>query len=305
MTLTAWHNFLKAKVRLSEKIKDSEWLAPLPNFAVIEIAGADAVDFLHGQFTTAIKTLDLKACQVSAWCNAKGQTYATFLIRRTAQDRFTIILPATLQTSFIERLRRYILRADVQITDLSDAHVIIGAATVDHTLLTKSDCLLLPTDPNRYLMIDTIDRQIERWQSFSQILTPLPTTTWQLHDIQNKLAWLTPATSEKFLPQMLGLDRIHAADYHKGCYPGQEIIARLHFRGTLKRCLHIASCKTNTPPACGDTLVTKDRSSAGKVINVAPMDDTYCLLAVIDNDALNAPLFIGDINDGVQVNLST
>ncbi len=302
MTLTAWNHFLTTEVQLATDLPDSEYMTALLDFAAIEITGPATADFLHGQFTTAVTTLDLKACQFSAWCNAKGQTRATFFLHRSARDCFIILLPTTLRASFIEQLKRYILRADVQVSDLSSACVAVGVVTVEHSTLADCDHLSLPADPNRHIVIASVDQQIARWKTLSQTLTPVPATAWQLRDMNDKRPWLVPATTERFLPQMLGLDQMNALNYQKGCYPGQEIIARLHFRGTLKRRLHRAHCNANATPTEGDPLVTPDNGVVGTVINAVPTGDRWELLAVIDDNVPDAPLFIGAA-DGATVKM--
>ena len=290
-------------------------LSPL---AIIEVAGNDAEDFLHGQFTIDIKGLHNIHCQFSAWCNPKGQVKTTFLIYRN-DNNFTILLPAELKDSFVKQLQMFVLRANVNISDKSDELIRIGVQTKDETILsslvdsvpeqpgdvTRDEiimdnglhCLRIVSakDAHRFIMIGTADKQIELWKELVKQFTPVGTSLWELLDLQTAYPWVTTETTQKFLPQMLNLDLIDGLNYQKGCYPGQEIIARLHFRGQLKRSLCLATTTLDSQAISGDQLyVGNNKQSIGTIINAQPVNDKYYLLAVIDIDSREKKISLGD-----------
>ena len=316
------------------KIKDSDnIITDLSHLAIIEISGNDAEDFLHGQFTTNIKQLSKHHLQFSAWCNPKGQVKATFFIYLHGTE-FYILLPDELKESIIKQLQMYILRADVKLTDKSDKLIRVGLQTHDATLLAdliesvpeqqgnvthgqvttnRGLHALLTVAPNneedasRYILIGSADRQITLWQELVKHFTPIGTPAWELLDIKAMYPWITTQTTQRFLPQMINLDLMDGLDYQKGCYPGQEIIARLHFRGLLKRSLYLATCTLEScseiGPEIGDPLYGDDNEqSVGTVVNTQQSEDKYYLLAVIENDSVESKLSLRS-SDGPGVNL--
>jgi len=301
-------------------------ISDLSYLAIIEISGADAESFLNAQFTSNIKNLSEHQLQFSAWCNPKGQVKTTFYIYRHA-DNFYILLPEELKESFLKQLSMYILRADVQLTDLSDSHSRLGLclkkSDMEKSDVGQSDILnqlpdnlaVLPlasteteVGQSRYIIVTDIQQAESIRESLTEQLTESDSSVWKGLDIQTGIPWLTLETAEKFLPQMLNLDLMEALDYQKGCYPGQEIIARLHYRGELKRNLYLATCTSKeTPkkitPVAGTSIVSSDKS-VGTVIQTQTDVKTTYLLAVIDNDSIQDNLFLYN-TDGPQLTVSS
>ena len=290
----------------------------LSHLAIIEVSGDDAEDFLHGQFTIDIKSLHNLHCQFSAWCNPKGQVKTTFLIYRN-NNNFTILLPSELKESFVKQLQMFVLRANVNISDKSDELIRIGVQMKDESILsslidsvpkqpgdvTQSEvimdnnlhCLRIVSakHTHRFILIGTADRQIELWKELAKQVTPVGSSLWELLDLQAAYPWITTQTTQKFLPQMLNLDLIGGLNYQKGCYPGQEIIARLHFRGQLKRSLCLATVTLDSQARSGDQLYAdNNEQSVGTVINAQPSSDEYYLLAVIDIDSREKKISLGN-----------
>jgi len=319
------HNFPGNETRTIDNI-----VTDLSHLALIEISGDDAEEFLHGQFTINIYHLQKHLLKFSAWCNPKGQVRATFFIYRH-DDGFTILLPAELKESFVKQLQMYILRSDVELLDKSDEKIRIGLNTQNAAFLVG----LINSDPeqqgdiiqgdtkiyndlhylrivsqgdekntHRYILIGSIDEQITLWKELVKHVTPVGTSVWELLDIQAAYPWITTQTTQKFLPQILNLDLIDGLDYQKGCYPGQEIIARLHFRGQLKRSLYLATCRTDAYPESGDQILSSENNTVGIVINTQASEDIYYLLAVIDNDSIENKLSLRE-SDGQNIRLQT
>lgn len=292
-------------------------ISDLSYLAIIEISGADAESFLNAQFTSNIKRHSEHQLQFSAWCNPKGQVKTTFYIYRHA-DNFYILLPEELKVSFLKQLSMYILRADVQLTDLSDSHSRLGLCLEKSDILNQlpDNLAVLPlasteTEPSsrqsRYIIIFDNEQEGSVRETLTEQLVDTDSSVWQGLDIQAGVPWLTQETAEKFLPQMLNLDLMEALDYQKGCYPGQEIIARLHYRGELKRNLYLATCALKeTPekvtPVSGTSIVSSDKT-VGTVIQAQTDVETTYLLAVINNDSIQDSLFLYN-TDGPRLTVS-
>jgi tRNA-modifying protein YgfZ len=288
----------------------------LSYLAIIEISGADAESFLNAQFTSNIKNLSEHQLQFSAWCNPKGQVKTTFYIYRHA-DNFYILLPEGLKVSFLKQLSMYILRADVQLTDLSDSHSRLGLC-LEKSHVGHSDILdqlpdnlaVLPLAPkeagqgqSRYIIIFDNEQAESIRETLTEQLADTDSSMWKGLDIRTGIPWLTQETAEKFLPQMLNMDLMGALDYQKGCYPGQEVIARLHYRGELKRKLYLATCTSKEMPEPGTSIVSSDKS-VGTVIQAQTDVETTYLLAVIDNASIRDNLFLYN-TDGPRLTVSS
>jgi folate-binding protein YgfZ len=288
----------------------------LSYFAVVKVSGDDAESFLNGQFTSNIGNITEHQLQSSAWCNPKGQVKTTFYIYRHA-DNFYILLPEELKVSFLKQLSMYILRADVQITDQSDSLTMIGLC-LEKSDLGQSDILnqlpdnlavlqLASTEAelgqSRFIIVADIQQAESIRNTLTKKLAYTDPSVWKLLDIQAGIPWLTPETSEKFLPQMLNLDLMKALDYQKGCYPGQEIIARLHYRGELKRKLYLTTCTSNETPEPGTSIVSSEKKTVGTVIQAQTDVKTTYLLAVIDNESIQDNLSLYD-TEGSQLTIS-
>jgi folate-binding protein YgfZ len=302
-------------------------ISNLSFLAIIEISGADAESFLNAQFTSNIKNLTEQQLQFSAWCNPKGQVKTTFYIFRHT-DNFYILLPEELKISFLKQLSMYILRADVQLADQSDSLTRLGVC-VEKSDLEKSDSeksdvgqadilnqipdniAVLPLASTeteqgqpRYIIVTDIQQAESIQDTLTEQLTESDSSVWKGLDIQTGIPWLTQETTEKFLPQMLNLDLMGALDYQKGCYPGQEIIARLYYRGELKRNLYLSTCTSDKPPEPGANIVSSDNKTVGTVIQAQTEAETTSLLAVIDNNSIQDNLSLCD-TDGSQITISS
>ena len=216
----------------------------------IKIEGADAAGFLHGQFTTDITGLASGRAGLSAWCDPKGRVIATFILARL-DEAFWLLLPEILKDTFLKRLKMYVLRANVNIVD------------------ANTETGNIPELPAYISAIDGCD--------------------WQTTFIRQGIPWLSPTTSGRFLPQELNLDHLDALSYTKGCYPGQEIIARLRYRGEVKRRLCHATTDNNTLLQPGSALAPEgEERNIGTVVNSAITGKGQELLIVLERPFIGA-----------------
>ena len=289
-------SFGNAKLE-SEASLNKNIIANLSHFSPVEITGNDAESFLHGQFTGDIKSLDKDDYLLSAWCNPKGQVILNFYIFRY-NNGFLLLVPDELCGKFIQRLKMYILRSEVEVNNKQNQIVSIGVNINDNAGILTEDLLTgqpmkrivdytcLRIDKNHLRMIFTgnIKNISMLWQELSVNLIPVGTQLWRMLDILSGIPWINEKSTEQFLPQYLNLDLLNGVSFDKGCYPGQEIIARLKFRGVAKHRLYLASIQQDTAPLPGDnlSLVNEDRN-AGNIINVQPHPEYgFIFLAVAE-----------------------
>ena len=261
-------------------------IVDLSCLSAVEITGADAGTFLHGQFTCDVAALGDGRMQVGAWCNAKGRVMAVFMLLHS-EERYLLLLPREQRTAFARRLQMYVLRADVRISDCDDECVLFGVIAGEGYELPRPGDLGVPapwqvatwdgmifarfpdTEAGRRMLVcgELAPMQL-LWSRLEGKFVPVTSTHWQLHDIHTGIPWLTPALSEEFLPQELGLEALDGLSLAKGCYPGQEIIARVHYRGRPKRTLWHFTVEADAPPAPATPLYTgaEGTRSAGTVI---------------------------------------
>ncbi len=290
---------------------------------LLTISGDDTETFLSGQFTSDISQLQDGKLQCSAWCNPKGRVIANFLMLRQ-ENIFYLLLPDELKNIFIQRLRMYILRADVSIQDQSNKLAAIGVRgnAVKSILTAKFDgipepyqystnnelvLIALPDETSRYIIIGRYDRIEALWQSLSARLIPIGSRYWQLFDILSGHAWVYKDTSESFLPQELNLDLLGGLSFSKGCFPGQEVIARLHYRGREKKRLYLghSSSEILFPPA---TKLYRDEleQSIGTIVNSAAHPEKgMTVLAVVDSVANNHEILHIHSADGPDIQLDS
>lgn len=270
---------------------------------LVRFNGEDARNFLHAQLTCDVEGLAADASSYGAYCTPKGRALATFLLWPTATG-YVMQLPAMLREGVRTRLAMYILRSRVKAQDDEAAQFGLagdGASAFIADWLGEAPARLhqvvhgplgtairLPID--RYLLIASRDGQSELAQRLAAH-TGMSESDWDALDIAAGIATLTPETREQFVPQMLNLDALGGVSFNKGCYPGQEIVARMHFLGRVKERLFRARVTSRQPVRPGDRLYGADlgAQAAGTVANAVVSDnDQWNLLAVIQLSSVAA-----------------
>jgi tRNA-modifying protein YgfZ len=264
-------------------------LADLSHLSLIRVQGDDARSFLNSQLSIDVSLLDDRHSQLAAYCNAKGRMLALFrLFRRGAG--YYLQLPAPLQDAITDRLRLYVLRAKVILASADQELRCFGLAgpkvadlldeaglpppQKDDTCATVNDITLLrmPGSRLRYEIVAPTATAIQLWERLQTTAAPVGAGCWSWLDIHAGVPTILPQTSEAFVPQMTNLDALEAINFKKGCYPGQEIVARMHYLGRLKQRMYLAHIDNDTPPKPGDVIVAPDlpNQTAGTVVDAQP-----------------------------------
>ena len=302
---TDWIDFLKSynasftedsNILFSESNQlNTDSITAIAHLDIIKVTGKDASQFLQGQLTCNINELTDSNSFFSAFCNAKGRTICTLLVLKQA-DNYILILPKELAEKVISKLRMYILRSDVQIQNVTDELTQVGVTTTSQDLLTlqpetnfavsNSAAVIIkfPSNDNRYLIISPINHAKELWTQLTQNkkLSISNSNTWRYQDISAGIPWLTQNTSEQYIPQMLNIDKLGGISFNKGCYTGQEIIARTHYLGKAKRELFLAECNGSVFLDSDSQIITdNNEQSTGKVLSLQSNGQTNRLLIVM------------------------
>jgi len=291
-------------------------LCPLGSWHLLRISGADAETFMQGQFSNDVRLLDGQNSQLSSYNSAKGRMYSCFRLLKNA-DVYFLRLPADIADAVIKRLRMFVLRSQVVIEDVSEQYVHLGlvgektAKALRQAGLTAPDaingisekqgtlCLHLPGAVPRYELFVPADKAQPLWNSLCASLTPANENRWELAEIRSGQPEVYQATLEAFVPQMANLDLIGGISFNKGCYTGQEIVARTHYLGKQKKRMYLLSTY-GTDVNIGDKLfehASDNTQSIGEVVRKARNEhDGYDFLAVMQIKSTLADLRLLDVN---------
>lgn len=325
-----WKQFLESQAALisdddAVSFKDGHQLGEcalfdLSHLRFVRVSGQDAATFLQGQFTNDIREVTPEHHQMSGYCTPKGRMLANFRIFSHLGD-YILQLPADTYAALLKRLSMFILRAQVTLEDISDQLVAIGLTGNPAPELLARSFEDIPQNPGDSIQQERVtlmnipgpvprfeiiaqpeEEAVKLWQSFACDAKATDQGLWTLLDIRAGIPSIHTGTAEAFVPQMTNMQLIDGVSFTKGCYVGQEVVARMKYLGSLKRRMHLARTDSITQPQPGDELFstaeTESVQGAGKIVLSSPSPHGgYELLAVIDNGCLEAgPLHLGDIS---------
>lgn len=266
--------------------RDGTLVADLSHNALLHVTGDDATKFLHAQFTNDVAALVQGAAQWNGWCSAKGRLLATFLLWKRA-DGFFLMLPADVAAGVAKKLSMYVLRSKVKIEDVSKWYVpmglagrsagVIAAREFGHTpdpmrSVEKEGAAIIALDPERFVILAPGESAPALWNRLEANATPTGSDAWEWKAIHAGIPIVVAATQEAFVPQMANFELVGGVSFKKGCYPGQEIVARTQYRGILKKRMAIAHIDGAERPAAGQSVygTTLGDQAAGTIVAAAP-----------------------------------
>ncbi|PIT74386.1 folate-binding protein YgfZ [Limnohabitans sp. B9-3] len=282
-------------------------IAPVPHLGIVRAFGADAANFLHNQLTNDVLLMKEGECRLAAFCNAKGRMQASFVVYKRSPEEVFLICRRDLIAQTIKRLSMFVMRAKATLNDATDEFQLLGLAgdAVTQSLSGSASAGLLDVAPwQRHAvgLADVLTLYPAFGQSRALWLAPKDTAApagsalsadaWQVGEVMSGIAWVEQATFEAFVPQMLNYESVDGVNFKKGCYPGQEIVARSQFRGTLKRRAFIV--QSTVPMAAGQEVFSSlDAAQPCGLIGQAAQDGAVCVaiaelqLSATENSSLH------------------
>jgi folate-binding protein YgfZ len=279
-------------------------VADLSNYGLLAAAGADARAFLHGQLSCDVEGLADDAAVYGVYCTAKGRVLANVLLW-TEAGTFFMLLPRSLAAGIRNRLQMFVLRSRVTLDDRSGSLAVLGTAgpaaagavaalvgaspTAPLKTARSGDTTAIAVDGGRVVLAAPVAQAPAIWDRLAGRLTPVGAPCWEWLEIASGVPWITAGTQDQFVPQMANLELVGGVNFRKGCYPGQEIVARTQYLGKPKRRLFLAHVDAEVSPAPGASLVADGDQPAGMVVNAAPAPDGGIdLLAVVQTASAEA-----------------
>jgi folate-binding protein YgfZ len=226
----------------------------LNRYGLLSVTGADARDFLHAQLTNDIENLPADRAALAGWCSAKGRLLATFLVI-PSPDGFLLQLSRDLAAPVAKRLSMFVLRSKVKVTDESDSWAQYGVwdSSPGPEVQWEGAVGTVKVDAGRFLKLG---------KGF-ELQATKPEEAWTLDEIRAGRPLITAATQDQFVPQMVNLETLGGVNFQKGCYPGQEIVARAQYRGQVKRRM------VKIPAPAGAELKPGQEYNGGVVVDSA------------------------------------
>ena len=250
---------------------DMASIHPLHQLGLISIEGPDASRFLQGQLSADVDALSIGESTLAAHCDPKGRMHANFYLYCAANDHYLLQLPIAVISTALAALNKYAVFSKATLTDMSDQYAAFGFANINADSVN--------TDTFASLNINTIGsvKWIKRTaiDSFLNSLESLDaqwcgSAAWEYRLITAGISFVQPQTVGEFIPQMFNLDYLGGISFTKGCYTGQEIIARMKYRGKVKRrCFPFATTSANSQIAIGDECLNAEGQLTGIVVSVA------------------------------------
>jgi folate-binding protein YgfZ len=291
-------------------------IADLSQVGLIVARGEDTVAFLQGQVTNDMRELSARRSLLAAYCSPKGRALALMRLFMRGDSIYLALACDTLEAT-LKRLRMYVMRSKVILEDASAAFVHLGISGEGAEQALRERVAELPTQPDmtaqagpftvirvrgeppRFeVLSDDIEAMKGLWDHLGSRCTPVGAPAWNWLEIRAGLPAVYPQTADAFVPQMMNLSQLGGISFTKGCYTGQEIVARMHYLGTLKRRMYRARVETEVAPKPGDELFAPAPASAstsgstgsvGRVVSAAPSPEGgYELLAVVQIESVRA-----------------
>lgn len=257
-------------------------LKKISHLKLIKVSGDDAASFLQGQLSNDIQALD-SGWQFSAYCTPKGRAFATFIVWQS-KDLFFLLCDNDITESVLKRLRMYVMRSKVVFEVLATNPISVFKQTdldalSPKLMITSERYSMASSNGLSVLFFGSRALVIDHKEALDNIeLDHAESNDWAKADIKDALPIVTAQTSEMFIPQMLNMDILNGISFKKGCYTGQEIIARMRYLGKIKQrsfvcALDASSIEENLTVTAGDKIINQDGKLAGNIVNTVKLDN--------------------------------
>ncbi|MBH1957059.1 MAG: folate-binding protein YgfZ [Burkholderiales bacterium] len=235
-------------------------IVKLTNLGLIRAVGEDAVKFLQGQLTQDVALLDLTQAHLAAFCNAKGRMQASFIMFKRSQEEVLLVCSRDILAATLKRLSMFVMRAKAKLSDASAEFSLYGiAGSAIESIAGSTQPAWAKADigdANIVFLYPGADQLRALWCAPASSPAPqaasIDLETWNWLEVQSGIAMITQPIFEAFVPQMLNYESVGGVNFKKGCYPGQEIVARSQYRGTLKRRAYLVHA--DAVPAVGQEV---------------------------------------------------
>ncbi len=287
----------------------SSWVS-LADSQLICVSGPDAAKFLQGQVTCDIRELEAVS-RIGAQCNPKGRILLSFRALQMTPETIALRIPVSMREKAMQNLGKYIVFSKAKLLDKRSDFQLIGLYGPGASLLAarlfsdlpqqvdgfveKAGNFLIQLDSGRYECWINNESYNDVTQQISPLATQATLNDWSLLEIKSGVASITPETYETFTPQDVNYQLVNAINFRKGCYTGQEIVARLHYRGKLKRHMYRFEMSTGDLPQPGDAIcIESTQQTVGQLVAAARRDaQTVELLVSVSGENLDDLALVG------------
>lgn len=292
----------------------TSFYTPLEQEALLHIAGPDSLTFLQGQVTCDTRSLDAQQALVGAYCTPQGRMVCDFLLCQLGPEHFALRMRRDIRKDSAAIFGKYIIFSKAELDAQSDDWQVLGcwgpgaAGALRDIFDTVPDQHLGTRGGEGFLLVQ-LDEQGEQFECYldkkmqavalpqlDELLTLSVESAWQALDIRRGIGRVEAATSGEFIPQMLNYDLTGHVSFSKGCYTGQEVVARMHYRGKPKRRMYLASVDTNVDLAAGTPLYSGGEQSVGNIVNNCVVDGATLSLVVATAEGVENGLLAGAAN---------
>ncbi|AIF47697.1 YgfZ/GcvT domain-containing protein [Dyella japonica] len=250
---------------------------------ILLLEGADATAFAQAQFSSNVQSLGVGRWQFGAWLDAQGRVLTLFHLARLADDTLLLLLRGGDAAAMAQSLQRFAFRSKVKLSVPEPRSLGAGPAVETYAVHREGDAYVFGCGDHSMT-----------------VGTTQPDDAWRLPQVRMGWPWLPHDVPGKLLPQSLSLERLEAVAFDKGCYPGQEIVARLHYRGGLKRHMH---CVVLSQHVTEGTVLHRNGENGIQLLDVVTDDATVIALAVIDDGLVSAIENTSDLDTDEGVSL--
>ena len=309
--IQAWQNFIKQAngifqdglvlqfapdtlAKQQEYPKSSPCINDLSHYGLLAIQGKDAKKFLQGQLTCHMDKIDKTQGSLAAYCNRKGRMEACLRIFLW-HDTYYLRLPKVLLADIQQELQKFVLFSKVTIEDVSEQWGAFGVCgqgsascldkyfnthpTSPNQIITANGCIIYCLIPNAlYQVYVPLEVTQKQWLDLCQDAKPVGWPVWDCLEIQHYIPEIYPDTRGLLLPHPLRLPEQQGVSFDKGCYRGQEIIARMEYRGKLKKITQIMTCQSSEKLVPGMPCYNTENNPIGIIVRSAPIDENNYLL---------------------------